>query len=223
MAEQITLDLESLYAETGTAKLAQLAEYEKQAKEVAGNGNEVTLTGQAPIWLYLRIAHALHGKVRCLRYDSPVTGEVVVYDHDPFLKPEPQRRGERGENLEANILTDRIIGAAIRVHKALGPGLLESAYQKCFELELHKSTLSVECEKLLPIKYDSIDIDAGYRLDMIIEGKVVIENKTVERLIPIHEAQLLTYLKMTGCKIGFLINWNVPILKDGIKRLVLNF
>ena len=84
MAEQITLDLETLYAETGTAKLAQLPEYEKLAKDLAGNGNEITLTGQAPIWLYLRIAHALHGKVRCLRYDSPVTGVVVVYDHSPF-------------------------------------------------------------------------------------------------------------------------------------------
>lgn len=84
MAEHITFDLETLYAETGTAKLAQLAEYEKQAKELAGNGNNVILTGQAPIWLYLRIAHALHGKVRSLRYDSPVTGEVVIYDHSPF-------------------------------------------------------------------------------------------------------------------------------------------
>lgn len=84
MAEQITLDLETLYADTGIAKLARLAEYEKLAKELAGNGKNVTLTGQAPIWLYLRIAHALHGKVRCLRYDSPVTGEVVIYDHSPF-------------------------------------------------------------------------------------------------------------------------------------------
>jgi len=84
MSNSIILDLETLYAETGTAKLAQLAEYERLAKELAGNGNEVTLTGQAPIWLYLRIAHALHGKVRCLRYDSPVTGGVVIYDHSPF-------------------------------------------------------------------------------------------------------------------------------------------
>jgi len=84
MAEQVTLDLETLYSDTGTAKLAQLAEYEKNAKELAGNGNNVILTGQAPIWLYLRIAHALHGKVRSLLYDSPVTGEVVIYDHSPF-------------------------------------------------------------------------------------------------------------------------------------------
>jgi GxxExxY protein len=223
MAEQITLDLETLYAETGTAKLAQLAEYEKLAKDLAGNGNVVTLTGQAPIWLYLRIAHALHGKVRCLRYTSPVTGEVVVYDHDPFIKPEPQRHAEHGDYLKTNELTERIIGAAIRVHRVLGPGLLESAYQKCFAHELRKGSITVECEKLLPITYDFVDIDAGYRLDMIIDGKVVIENKTVERIIPIHEAQLLTYLKMTGCKVGFLINWNVPILKDGIKRMVLGF
>jgi hypothetical protein len=80
----ITLDLETLYAETGTAKLAQLAEYENRAKLLAGNGNDLILTGQAPIWLYLRIAHALHGKVRSLRYDSPVTSEVIIYDHSPF-------------------------------------------------------------------------------------------------------------------------------------------
>ena len=81
---QITLDMSSLYAATGTAKLSELPEYERKAMELAGNGNDVTLTGQGPIWLYLRIAHALHGKVRKLSYDSPVTGELVIHDHNPF-------------------------------------------------------------------------------------------------------------------------------------------
>jgi GxxExxY protein len=219
----VTIDIESLYAGSETAKLADLPEYERKAMELAGSGNQVTLTGQGPIWLYLKIAHALHGKVRSLRYDSQVTGEMVVFDHNPFERPEPQRRGERGENLVSNTLTDRILGAAIRVHKALGPGLLESAYQKCHEFEMTKAGLLVETEKLLPITYESVKIDAGYRLDMIVDGKIVIENKTVERILPIHEAQLLTYLKLTGCKVGLIINWNVPVLKDGIKRMVLTF
>lgn len=84
MAPLITIDIETLYSATETAKLANLPEYEKAVKDLAGNGNDVILTGQGPIWLYLRVAHALHGKVRSLRYDSPVTGEVVVYDHSPF-------------------------------------------------------------------------------------------------------------------------------------------
>lgn len=84
MAEQIIIDMETLYSSTETAKLVRLEEYEEKARELAGNGNEVVLTGQGPVWLYLKIAHALHGKVRSLRYVSPVTGEVVIYDHNPF-------------------------------------------------------------------------------------------------------------------------------------------
>jgi len=119
-------------------------------------------------------------------------------------------------------LGSSIIGAAIKVHKVLGPGLLESAYQKSLEYELRKIGLRVECELALPVQYESLHIDAGYRIDMLIENKIIIENKAVERLLPIHEAQLLTYLKMKGCRLGYLINWNVPILKDGIKRMVNN-
>jgi GxxExxY protein len=117
-------------------------------------------------------------------------------------------------------LGNAVIGAAIRVHKVLGPGLLESAYQKCLEYELRKTMVHVECELALPVLYESLQIDAGYRIDMLIENLIIIENKAVERLLPIHEAQLLTYLKMKGCHLGYLINWNVPILKDGIKRMV---
>lgn len=117
-------------------------------------------------------------------------------------------------------LGNTVIGAAIKVHRALGPGLLESAYQKCLDYELRKMGLRVECELTLPIQYEAVNIDAGYRIDMIVEEMIIIENKTVERLLPIHEAQLLTYLKMRGCRLGYLLNWNVPMLRDGIKRLV---
>jgi len=119
-------------------------------------------------------------------------------------------------------LGNKIIGAAIRVHRVLGPGLLESAYQKCLDFELRKMGLRVDCELILPVQYETVRIDAGYRIDMLIEDLIIIENKTVERLLPIHEAQLLTYLKMKDCRLGYLLNWNVLILKDGIKRLVNN-
>lgn len=124
--------------------------------------------------------------------------------------------------MDIDELGNRVIGAAIKVHRALGPGLLESAYQKCLDYELRKMGLRVECELALPIQYEAVRIDAGYRIDMLIEELIIIENKTVERLQPIHEAQLLTYLKMRGCSLGYLFNWNVPILKDGIKRMVHN-
>jgi len=117
-------------------------------------------------------------------------------------------------------IAKKIVDAAIKVHTALGPGLLESAYQKCVGYELKRGGLKVECEVFLPITYENIKIDAGYRIDMIVEGSVIVENKTVEKLMPIHEAQLLTYLKMKNYKLGFLLNWNVPRMKYGIKRMV---
>lgn len=113
-----------------------------------------------------------------------------------------------------------IIGAAITVHSHLGPGLLESAYQKCLRYELESRGLSVACEVPLPLKYRGLSMDIGYRLDMIVEGSVVIENKCVDRFAPVHEAQLLTYLRMSGIQLGYLLNWNVPLLKNGIKRMV---
>ena len=124
--------------------------------------------------------------------------------------------------MEIEDVASKIVAAAIKVHTALGPGLLESAYQKCIQYELQKSELKVECEVALPVVYDKVKIDAGYRIDMIVDGSVIIENKTVEKLLPIHEAQLLTYLKMKNCRIGFLLNWNVPRMKDGIRRMVNN-
>lgn len=113
-----------------------------------------------------------------------------------------------------------IIGSAIKVHSALGPGLLESVYQKCHAHELQKAGLMVECAVVVPVCYDSIVIEAGFRIDMLVENSVIIEHKTVEKVLPIHEAQLLTYLKMKNCKLGYLINWNTQLVKDGIKRMV---
>ena len=115
-----------------------------------------------------------------------------------------------------------IVDAAIKVHRSLGPGLLESAYQKCLTYELNKRNLHVDCEVTLPIHYDGINIDVGYRADMIVEDCILIENKTVDQLAPIHEAQLLTYLKLGNYKLGFLLNWNATLIKYGIKRIVNN-
>jgi len=115
-----------------------------------------------------------------------------------------------------------IVHSAIKVHKALGPGLLESVYQKCLTYELEKTGLTVACEIPLPVKYETVVIDAGFRIDMMVQKAVVIENKTVEKLLPIHQAQLLTYLKLTNLELGFLLNWNVTLMKDGIKRMVNN-
>ena len=119
-------------------------------------------------------------------------------------------------------LTEKIIGAAIEVHKALGPGLLESAYEGCLAHELSLADISFDRQVPLPVSYKSIKLDCGYRLDFLIENKVVLELKAVIDLEAIHEAQLLTYLKLGGWPIGLLINFNVPVLKNGIKRMVNN-
>jgi GxxExxY protein len=124
--------------------------------------------------------------------------------------------------MEIEDIASKIVAAAMKVHTALDPGLLESAYQECIQYELQKDELKVECEVALPVVYEKVKIDAGYRIDMMVDGSVIIENKTVKKLLPIHEAQLLTYLKMRNCKLGFLLNWNVPRMKDGIKRMVNN-
>ncbi len=114
----------------------------------------------------------------------------------------------------------QIIDAVVKVHKSLGPGLLESAYQNCLAYELRQRGLDVKCEVPQPVKYENLQIDAGYRLDMLVENVVIIENKTVEKVLPIHEAQLLTYLKLKDCRLGYLINWNVPLIRNGIHRMV---
>lgn len=115
-----------------------------------------------------------------------------------------------------------VVDCAIKVHKVLGPGLLESAYQYCHTYELKKRGWDVETEVKLPLLYEDQKLDVGYRIDTFINKLVIVENKSVEALLPVHEAQLLTYMKLSGCKIGFLFNWNVALMKHGIKRFVLN-
>ena len=117
-------------------------------------------------------------------------------------------------------LTQQIIGAAIEVHKHLGPGLMESAYERCLAYELKLSGLKVEEQKPLPLVYKEITIDQGYRIDLLVEDQVVVKLKTVEQLTDVHEAQILTYLKLSGRKVGLLINFNVKVLRYGIRRFV---
>ena len=117
-------------------------------------------------------------------------------------------------------LTDKIIKAAIEVHKILGPGLLESAYEECFVYELIQMDLSVKQQLMIPIKYKDIKLKTKYRLDLLVEDKVIIELKSVEKLTPVHEAQLITYLKLSGYRVGLLINFNETLLKNGIIRRI---
>jgi GxxExxY protein len=117
-------------------------------------------------------------------------------------------------------LSGRIIRAALKVHSSLGPGLLESAYEACLAHELRADGLRVLVQPSLPVVYDGVHIDAGYRLDLLVEESVIVELKTVARLLPIHEAQLLSYLRLSGLAVGLLINFHVPRLRDGIRRMV---
>lgn len=113
-----------------------------------------------------------------------------------------------------------VFDAALKVHKALGPGLLESAYEECLYYELKKNNLKVEKQKPLPLVYEEVKLEVGYRIDIIIEDKFIVEIKAVEGLNDVHLAQLLTYLKLTNCKLGLLINFNVKLLKNGVRRVI---
>jgi len=124
--------------------------------------------------------------------------------------------------LSENQITEKIIGCAIKVHSTLGPGLLESAYQQCLFYEIQKAGLKVEKEKPLPVIYEEVELDCGYRLDLFVENRVIVELKAVESLTDIHLAQMLTYLKLSECEIGLLINFNVTQLIKGIKRVINN-
>jgi len=124
--------------------------------------------------------------------------------------------------MDDEAVATQIVDASIKVHRALGPGLLESAYQHCLAYELRKRGLQVECEVLLPIVYDGIQIDAGYRLDMLVGDCVIVENKVVKAILPIHKAQLLTYLRLRKLRLGFLLNWHKPLMKEGIDRMINN-
>ncbi len=122
--------------------------------------------------------------------------------------------------LDVNKTTEAIIGAAIEVHRHLGPGLLESAYEECLCEELMLRKIPFKRQFPLPVHYKGKNLDCGYRIDLLVNDEVVVELKTVENLLPIHEAQTLTYMKLGGWHVGLLLNFNVPILKNGIKRLV---
>lgn len=144
-----------------------------------------------------------------------------------FLTAETQRfrRGARRvmNDSHLNNITSQIIGAAIEVHRQLGPGLLESAYQECLCKELSLRGIPFEREKPLQLEYKGIELECGYRLDILVANLVVVEIKSIEAIAPVHEAQLITYLRLGGWKLGLLINFNVTVLKDGIRRRVLDF
>jgi GxxExxY protein len=118
-------------------------------------------------------------------------------------------------------LTERVIGLAIEVHRAPGPGLLESAYEECLCFELREHGLSFERQRPLPVIDKSVRLDCGYRMDVVVESRLILELKTIERLLPVHSAQLLTYLRLSGIRTGLILNFHAPVLRDGIKRMVL--
>ena len=122
---------------------------------------------------------------------------------------------------ERDALTDRIIGFAIEVHRRLGPGLLESAYEECLCYELRENEIAFKRQVPLPVVYKSVRLDCGYRIDVVVEDRLILELKAIERLMPIHEAQVLTYMRLSGMPTGLLLNFNTPVLKDGIRRLML--
>ena len=119
-------------------------------------------------------------------------------------------------------LSGEIVGAAIEVHRQLGPGLLETAYEECLAHELALRGIPFERQKPIPLRYKDVRLDCGFRADFVVGGLVIVELKAVDELAPIHEAQVITYLKLTGCKLGLLLNFNVRLMREGIKRLVLN-
>lgn len=124
------------------------------------------------------------------------------------------------KNYTENELSKIVFEAALKVHRTLGPGLLESAYHQCLFYELSKTDLIVQKEKALPLIYETVKLDCGYRLDIILENKLIIEVKSVEAVNDIHLAQMLTYLKLADCKLGLLINFNVILIKDGVRRII---
>jgi GxxExxY protein len=125
--------------------------------------------------------------------------------------------------MDVNEITEIIIGAAIEVHRSLGPGLLESVYEECLFYELTLQKLTVNRQVKLSVNYKEVQLDIGYRLDLLVEDKVVVELKSVDKFMSIHDAQLLTYMKLVNCSVGLLINFNVPVLKQGLRRKVLNY
>jgi len=125
------------------------------------------------------------------------------------------------QGFEFDELSHRVIGCALEVHRALGPGLLESVYQQCLGRELALAGIRFKSEVPLPVEYKGVQLDCGYRMDFVVDGQLIVELKAVDKLLPVHEAQLLTYMKVASVPVGLLINFNVPLLKQGLKRFVL--
>ena len=123
--------------------------------------------------------------------------------------------------MDREYIGKQILDAAFRIHSAIGPGLLESAYESCLAYELEKAGLRVERQKALPLIYEEVKLDAGYRIDLMVEGQIIVEVKSVEALAPVHQAQLLTYMRLSGISLGYLLNFFVPRMKEGIKRMIL--
>jgi GxxExxY protein len=125
--------------------------------------------------------------------------------------------------MDENDLTEKIIGAAIKVHRTLGPGLLESVYEECLCIDLARWRVPFSRQRIIPVFYEGRPVPVELRVDLLVGGRVIVELKAVERLLPVHEAQLLTYLRLTRCTVGLLINFNVPVLVEGVRRMVNNF
>jgi len=123
--------------------------------------------------------------------------------------------------MEFDELSNQVIGCALEVHRNLGPGLLESTYEQCLAYELKAGSISFKLQNPLPVEYKNINLDCGYRIDLLVDDSIIVELKSVDNILPIHQAQLLTYMKLSHMSIGLLINFNVKYLKDGIKRMVL--
>ena len=140
-----------------------------------------------------------------------------------MITAEGAESAEMNQKDRINEVTDAIVSSSIEVHRELGPGLLESAYETCLVYELAERGLKVEQQKTLPIVYGQVKLDAGYRLDLVVDGSVIVEIKAVDRLMPIHRAQLFSYLKLSALSVGLLIDFNVRLLKQGIRRIVTNF
>jgi GxxExxY protein len=141
-------------------------------------------------------------------------------DKRDFLGVAAVMKGKMQESDRLDQISRRIIGAAIEVHRHLGPGLLESAYQSCLAFELKELGLKLEDQKPLPVVYKQVKLDCGYRIDLVVEDEIIVEIKAIEKLLPIHEAQVLSYLRLAKKRVGLLMNFHVPVLKDGLKRIV---
>jgi len=145
-----------------------------------------------------------------------------MFDEKEFLTQRAQRRhgGHKDLGMTENELAKVVFEAGLRVHKVLGPGLLESAYEECLCFELSKHNIQVQRQLALPIVYEDVRLEAGYRIDLMIEGKMVVEIKSVEELNDLHLAQILTYLRLSKCKLGLLMNFSTVLFKDGVKRVI---